>query len=252
MTSDEFFAMFPESVGAEMKRISEDDPDWRRIFIQKVVRRWEMWTRFVEIEMDLNEMKNKALEKDVLMWPLAKAVFKHEEDGQNAKLVKDFTSQTFLKVRECLKILSFALSEPELGEIIAREEGKMVITDWYESYFSWEFTDGTEVTLSSLMIQLTTFCLSEFFEFNRDAGYSSVQVYMCTQFRDHTVKNCTNLRPYFGMCTIYKKEEEMDWSRPEGFSNSGLDKERTFEFITNHFTKVSERSSIQPLIFNLD
>ena len=252
MNSDQFFAQFPDSVGTEMENYEKNDPDWRKIFARKILDRWEAWNRFVDIEMDLNEMKNNALERDVLMWPLAKAVFKHDEDGQNAKLVKDFTSNSFLKVQECLKILKFVLSEPELGDIIEREEGKMLITDWYESDFAWEFTDGEEVTLSSLMIQLTSFCLSEFFDSNRDEGYSSIQVYMCTQFRDHTDRNCTNLRPYFGMCTIFKKEGEMDWTRPEGFRYSGLDVNRAYNIIRDHFLKVSKRSSIQPLIFNLD
>ena len=252
MTSDEFFKLYPLSVSAEMKRLDDNDPNWRKIFIQKVLRRWETWIRFAGIGMDLNEMKNNALERDVLMWPLAKAVFKHDADGQNARLVKNHTSQSFLRVNECLKILGFILSEPELGEIVDREEGKLIITEWYETNFLWEFTDGEEVTLSSLIVSLTSFCLSEFFDNNRNEGFSSIQVYMCTQFRDHTDKNCTNLRPYFGICSIFKRAEEMDWDEPEGFMNSEADKDRAYEFIRDHFLKVSERSSIQPLIFNLD
>ena len=249
---DEFFGRFEKSIAAEMKVIDENNPNWRKIFMGKVLARWRSWSEWSEIQMDLTEMVTKAVEKNALMWPLARIVIAHDSDGQNPSIVKDYTSEEFLDRQRALKLFKFILSEPELSYILAREEDKFRFSDWYDTEFTWEFTSGEKLTLSRLMVNLTSFCLSSFFERNRDMGFSTFQLYMVTQFRSHSEKVCTSLNPYFGMSAVFKKPEDMNWENPDGFENSGLAISRTFETIDKHFEDFSKRPEIGPLIFELD
>ena len=252
MNFDEFFDQFSDSLATEMKILDKADPNWRKIFMQKVLNRWKEWLKVSDVEMDLTEMKIKALEKNSLVWPVARIMLHHDCDGQNARIDKKFTSQPFFDRDECLKLFQFILSEPELSYIINREEGKNRSTDWFDDEFSWEYTTGEEVVMSCLMVNLTSFCFEGFFRQNRNKGISTFQLYMVTQFRQHSDKNCTNLNPYFGISAVYKEPSNMNWEAPDGFDNSELSKSRIIETIREHFEKLIDRPKIGLMTFNLD
>ena len=107
---NDFFARFSKSIGEEMIEVPEDDPNWRRIFIDKVLNRWSEWILNSEIEMDLAAIRERAESKNFLLWPLARIVLKHGSNGSNARLVKEFTTKSFYDGEETLKILRFILA----------------------------------------------------------------------------------------------------------------------------------------------
>ena len=245
-------SQYEHTIGEEMQLNHAQDPFWRRTYILKCIDRWENLILNSGIKLALPYMVDKALTHDMLMWPIGRMAFSHDDGCEEVELDREFTSKSILDHDLLLKILRLFLSEPELTAFIKREERKPLLTSWYDTKFAWVDTDGKEIRLTNFIVKFSDFCLKRFFEANHEEGYSSAQLYVFTQFRRHDVSNCTRSIPFTGLTAIQKTIPFEDWSHVDGHTYSDDSLREAVTQIRSHFEAMANRPSIPPMTFNLN
>lgn len=249
---EEVVLKYPLTIGEEMERDHKNDPFWRKTFTLKYIDRWEDLILNSEVRLDLHQMVMKALEHDLLMWPIGRLCLAHVHGCDDVELESSFSSKSVLEPTLLLKILRFILTEPELTTFIRKEEGRPLVASWFDKNFAWIDTDGNQVKLSEFIVKFSDFCLNNFFEQNHENGYTTVQLCVFTQMRSHDVLNCTKVIPFSGISAIQKPSHFREWPNPDGFTYQRDQLVMAVKQIREHFEMEANRPSIPPMTFNLN